>query len=220
MRHCPPNQSCSRHLDGPVDAPGQTRTAQAKSGGHHGKDRTPPDTTSRQNPAAGTPFGGPSGDASPDHRGIPVARCAIIHDRDNGQAAHRTQDEHQLPAHPPSHQHHPRDSIENTDSHRQNAGVESGVMTRRHACCARKRKTLTPWLHDANPPYAYRTKSMGGRDVLAVGFTQLGLLGTSASTPRTKTPYTRRAEKPAGRALRGPRRQHPMHPANPVEVQP
>jgi hypothetical protein len=221
MQPCPPHRTCSRHHDGPPDTTGHTRTTQAKSGGDTGNDRTAPATASRGNFAAGTPFGGTSGETDQRVRGISPGECATLPDRDPDQAAHRTPHEHQLvAARRPSHQHHPRDSIENPDSHRQNAGVESGV-TREHTTHRELfRGGATPWLHGANPLYAYREKLRGGRDVLQSDSTRLP--GTSGSRPSTKTSYTRRAETPPGRAPRGPlrARRYPMQPANPVEVQP
>jgi hypothetical protein len=203
MRACPPDRTCSRHLDARPDNDGHPRPALAQSGRAAGHGRSATDAASRQIAAAGPPIGGTSGEAPPDVRGIASVRCASLTDRDPDQAARRTPHlEHPLAARRPSHPHQPRDSIENPDSHRQNARVESGVTRENITPPNFFRGGVTPWLHAANPPYAYRKKMRGGRDVVESDSTRL--LGTSGSRPRTKTPYTRRAES-GGRTLCGPR---------------
>jgi hypothetical protein len=102
----------------------------------------------------------------------------------------------------------PRDSAEKLDSHRQNHAVESGVTkehinTKRDVSCS-----LTPRPSSPKPPYAYRTKTWGPRDVLCSGSTPwIGLRRSSGSNLATFFPYTRRAESANGaEPSRGSRR--------------
>lgn len=219
MRACPPNRSCSRHHDGSPDTTGHARTTQAKSSGQPGNDRTPPDATSRENAAAGTPLGGNSGDAPPDVRGKCAERCATLADRDPDQAAHRTpHHEHQLPARRPSHHYQPRDSIENPDSHRQNAGVESGV-TREHTANEREVPVrLTPRLHGPNSPYAYRRKNEGAEMFSRVA--RLVCLARRHRDPQRKRPIrVGRKRRAVESTVDRPLRVDPMKSVHSQEVQ-